>query len=159
MYRTWMAVLLPILALSSSLYLSFAPAVVEARGSRGFSVKDLRGDYSVSFQGEITEGPLLGHVVAVGIAHSDGDGNLRVTRTININGSLVLEQTGVCEYSVRRNGAGQADCTFSAVGFPDVEESYALAIVDKGEVDYISTTPGTAVLGIGKKQQHRSSAH
>jgi hypothetical protein len=157
MHRTRNAVLLSILFLSSSLFVSFRPPAAEARGSRGFSVRDIRGDYSVSFHGEITEGPFVGHVVAVGLGQADGKGNLRVARTINLNGSLVLDQTGVCTYSVNKSGAGAANCTFSTSGFPDVQEAYALVIVDPTEVDYISTTPGTAVLGIGKKQRPGTS--
>lgn len=157
MHRTVSAVLLSILALSSSLLLSLATPSVDARGNRGFSVKDIRGDYSVSFHGEIAEGPVVGHAVAVGAGHSDGKGNLRVTRTLNINGTFIVEQTAVCTYSVNPNGTGEASCTFSAPGLPDSQEDYALVIVDHSEVDYISTTPGTAVLGTGKKQGRGSS--
>ena len=159
MHRTLSAVLLSIFALSSVLFVTSAPPNAEARGKRGFSgftVRDVRGDYSVSFHGEITEGPVVGHAVAVGVARSDGKGNLEIARTLNLNGSLILEQSGECSYSVSPDGSGEASCTFETPGLPDIQETYALAVVDDKEVDYISTTPGTAVLGIGKKQKHGS---
>jgi hypothetical protein len=141
-------------ALASPILLGgVTPVSADDRGNRGFSLRDIRGDYSVSFEGEITEGPIVGHAVAVGLGRSDGKGNLRVSRTININGTLILEQTGVCTYTVERSGAGTATCTFSAPGVPDSNETYALVVVDHSEVDYISTTPGIAVLGVGKKQK------
>jgi hypothetical protein len=140
--------------LASSILLGgLATASDDDRGKGGFSLRDIRGDYSVTFEGEVTEGPVVGHAVAVGLGRSDGKGNLRVRRTININGTLILEQTGVCTYTVERSGEGTATCTFSAPGVPDSNESYALVIVDHTEVDYISTTPGIAVLGVGKKQK------
>ena len=157
MHRTLSAVLLSIFALSSVLFVTSAPPNAEARGKRGFSVKDVRGDYSVSFHGEITEGPVVGHAVAVGVARSDGKGNLEIARTLNLNGSLILEQSGECSYSVSPDGSGEASCTFETPGLPNIQETYALAVVDDKEVDYISTTPGTAVLGIGKKQKHGSA--
>ena len=99
----------------------------------------------------------MGHVVALGIARSDGNGSFRLTRTINLNGVLTLEQTGICTYTVEEAGAGRAACTVSTAGLPDVEETYALVIVDKTEVDFMSTTPGTVVRGVGKKQRPSSS--
>jgi hypothetical protein len=144
-------------ALASSILLGgVATASADNRGNRGFSLRDIRGDYSVTFEGEVTEGPVVGHAVAAGLGRSDGKGNLRVNRTININGTLILEQTGVCTYTVEPSGAGKASCTFSAPGVPDSSETYALVIVDHTEVDYISTTPGIAVLGVGKKQKRGS---
>jgi hypothetical protein len=136
MNRKMIGVLLFILASSSFLLVG----LLEAKHSRGFSLKD----------------PVVGHAVAVGIGTSDGNGNLKVSRTININGTVILKQTGVCTYTVEKSGAGTATCKFSAPGVPDSDETYALVIVDKKEVDYISTTPGLAVLGVGKRQQRDS---
>ena len=148
--------LLFVLVVTSVLLTSFASPNAEADGRRGFSVRDIRGDYSVAFDGEITEGPLVGHAVAVGRVRSNGRGNFVFSRTLNVNGMAILPQTGECEYSVNPDGTGAADCTVMTPGQPNARETFAFTIVSTKEVDFVSTTPGAAVLGVGKKQSRRS---
>ena len=128
-------ILLSVLGMTTILVTSFVSPSAEADGRRGFSERDIRGDYSVAFDGEITEGPLVGHAVAVGRVRSDGRGNFVFSRTLNVNGTTVLRQRGSCTYSVNRDGTGTADCTVRTAGQPNTMETFAFTIVNRREVE------------------------
>lgn len=129
-------------------------SVVLANGngrSKEFSLRDVRGDYAFSFQGEIVG---VGPVTASGVLSADGKGNItQAERTISVNGVPVVE-TFTCTLTVNPNGTGSAVCPIDspAPGFPAVE-TFDFALEDRARgFRFVGTTPGIAVLGSGRRQ-------
>ena len=83
----------------------------------------------------------------------EGVVNFDFERTVNINGTIVLDQSGSCVYRVRPNGRGTVRCVVSTPGLPDTEETFAFTIIDRAQVDFVSTTPGSVVRGEARKQK------
>lgn len=128
---------------------------VEATGRRGFSERDLRGTYNAFFEGEATEGPFTGHATAIGLVRFDGRGNYVVHRTVNIGGTLIVNQIGDCTYSVEPSGSGTARCvvsTPSPPGIPDMIEDLAFTLTEADEAYFMSITPGLSAVGTARKQ-------
>lgn len=122
-----------------------------ASADKSFSVKDVRGAYAFSFQGEITG---VGPVAATGAMRADGGGNIiEAVRTIAVNG-VAQTQTFTCSLSVDANGTGSAVCPLDnpAPGFPAVE-TFDFVLERKGRsFRFVGTTPGISVLGSGLRQ-------
>ena len=117
-----------------------------------FSVADVKGNYSVSFDGEILG---VGPVAATGAFYADGKGNIpKAVRTISVGGEPNTE-TFTCTLIVNPNGTGSATCPLDdpAPGFPDVE-TFDFVIEDDGDAfRIVGTTAGIVVLGSGRKQR------
>ena len=122
-----------------------------AQADKGFSVADLKGNYSFSFEGQVIG---VGPVAAVGAFLADGKGNiLEAVRTISING-LSLTETFTCALTVNPDGTGSAICPLDipAPGAPAVE-SFDFVLGNKGRTfRHVGTTPGVVVLGSGRRQ-------
>ena len=131
------------------LLICVSPSTVFA--AQGFSVKDVRGDYGFSFQGQIIG---VGPVAAVGALSADGKGNVtEAVRTISING-VPLTETFTCTLTVNANGTGTAVCPLDnpAPGFPPVE-TFSFVLEEKGRAfRLVGTTPGIVVVGSGQQQ-------
>ncbi|MBW2448898.1 MAG: hypothetical protein JRE92_00545 [Deltaproteobacteria bacterium] len=122
-----------------------------ALADKGFSVKDVRGNYGFSFQGQIVE---VGPVAAVGLITADGRGNVtEAVRTISINGVPVTE-TFTCTITVNPDGTGSAVCPLDdpLPGAPP-EETFDFVLEHKARAfRLVGTTPGIVVVGSGRKQ-------
>jgi hypothetical protein len=115
---------------------------------RGFSVRNIKGAYSFSFEGKIVG---LGPVAAVGRLVADGRGNITdAVRTIVVNGAS-LPQTFTCTLIVQPEGTGSAICPLDD---PDASiETFDFALEEKGRTfRFVGTTPGVVVLGSGRRQ-------
>jgi hypothetical protein len=119
----------------------------EASAAKSFSLKDIRGAYSFSFQGEIVG---VGPVAAIGRLEADGKGNItRASRTISINGASLF-QTFTCTLFVDPDGTGSATCPLDD---PPIVETFDFVLEDKGRTfRFVGTTPGIVVLGSGERQ-------
>ena len=122
-----------------------------AVAGKGFSVKDVRGNYGFSFQGEILG---VGPVAAVGRITADGEGNITdAVRTISLSGVSVTE-TFTCTITVNPDGTGSAVCPLDdpAPGAPPVE-TFDFVLDDKARAfRLLGTTPGVVVVGSGREQ-------
>ena len=138
---------LTLICLLSFLFTPLSSAI----GDKGFSVKDVRGTYGFSFQGEILG---VGPVAAVGRITADGGGNVTdAVRTISISGVPVTE-TFTCELTVNFDGTGSAVCPLDnpAPGAPPVE-TFDFVLEDKARAfRLVGTTPGIVVIGSGREQ-------
>jgi hypothetical protein len=119
--------------------------------SNRYSVADVRGKYSFSFNGRVVG---VAPVAAIGAIHADGKGNItKAVRTISVGG-LAITQTFTCTLKVRSNGTGSATCPLAnpAHGFPPVE-TFDFIIENGGKAfRMVGTTAGIVVLGSGRKQ-------
>ena len=117
-----------------------------------FSVADVIGDYSFSFDGQIVG---IAPVAATGAFSANGKGKItEAVRTISVGGQTNTE-TFTCTLIVNPNGTGSATCPLDdpAPGFPEVE-TYDFVIEDDGDAfRMVSTTAGVVVLGSGRKQR------
>ena len=122
-----------------------------ALADKGFSVKDVRGSYGFSFQGQIVG---VGPVGAVGLITADGEGNVTdAVRTISING-VPVTQTFTCSITVDPDGTGSAVCPLDdpLPGTPPVE-TFDFVLEDKARsFRIVGTTPGIVVVGSGREQ-------
>jgi hypothetical protein len=122
-----------------------------ALADKGFSVKDVRGNYGFSFQGQIVG---VGPVAAVGLITADGGGNITdAVRTISINGVPTTE-TFSCTITVNPDGTGSAVCPLDdpAPGAPPVE-TFDFVLEDKARAfRLVGTTFGIVVVGSGREQ-------
>jgi len=122
-----------------------------ALADKGFSVKDVRGNYGFSFQGQIVD---VGPVGAVGRMTADGEGNVTdAVRTISING-VPVTQTFTCSITVDPDGTGSAVCPLDEPlpGTPAVE-TFDFVLEDKARAfRIVGTTPGIVVVGSGREQ-------
>jgi hypothetical protein len=122
-----------------------------ALADKGFSDKDVRGNYGFSFQGQIVG---VGPVAAVGRITADGEGNVtEAVRTISINGVPITE-TFTCTLTVNSDGTGSAVCPLDAPapGASPVE-TFDFVLEDKSRAfRLIGTTPGIVVVGSGREQ-------
>ena len=122
-----------------------------ALADKGFSVKDVRGNYGFSFQGEILG---VGPVAAVGRMTADGKGNItNAVRTITLSGIPVAE-TFTCTITVNPDGTGSAVCPLDdpAPGAPPVE-TFDFVLEDKARAfRLVGTTEGIVVVGSGREQ-------
>ena len=124
----------------------------QADGRRGFSVKDVKGDYAFYFDGQIVG---VGQVAATGAFHADGRGNVtRAVHTISVLGYSRTE-TFTCTIAVNPNGTGSANCPLDnpAAGAPP-EETFDFVLEDNAKAfRMVGTTEGFVVLGGGRRQQ------
>ena len=120
-----------------------------ASAGKTFSVKDVKGTYAFSFQGEILG---VGPVAATGVISADGKGNVtQAIRTISVNGTPVTE-TFTCTLSVNADGTGSAVCPLDDPTSVPVE-TFDFAIEDNAKgFRLVGTTPGIVVLGSGRRQ-------
>ena len=122
-----------------------------ADDKRGFSVKDVKGNYSFSFDGEIVG---IGPLAATGAFQADGKGNVtEAVRTISFLGDARTE-TFSCTLEVNANGTGKANCPLDnpAPGAPAVE-TFDFVLEDNAKsFRMVGTTPGIVVLGGGSKR-------
>ncbi|MGI9301685.1 MAG: hypothetical protein ACR2RB_03120 [Gammaproteobacteria bacterium] len=118
---------------------------------KGFSVADIKGRYSFSFDGQIVG---VAPVAATGVFRADGKGNVtNAVRTISVGGQAQTE-TFTCTLTVNRNGTGSAICPLDtpAPGFPPVE-TFDFVLEGKAKAfRLVGTTAGIVVLGSGRKQ-------
>jgi hypothetical protein len=116
-----------------------------------FTVRDVKGRYVFSFQGELVGVAL---VAATGVIKADGKGNVTDgVRMITVNGVPATE-TFTCSITVQPNGTGAAVCPADnpAPGFPEVE-TYNFVLQDRGKgFRFIGTTAGTVIFGSGERQ-------
>lgn len=131
-------------------YLIFTSSVL-AEEKHGFSVKDVKGNYSFSFDGQIVG---YGPVAATGAFVADGKGHVtEAVRTISFLGYPRTE-TFTCTLKVNDNGTGEANCPLDnpAPGAPAVE-TFDFVLEDNAKsFRMVGTTPGIVVLGGGQKQ-------
>ncbi len=132
------------------------PAILTAHSAAEatFSNMDLRGDYGYSFTGQILEGPVAGPLAGVGWASYDGAGNVSVTETATLNGTVV-QRTGTGTYQMNSNGTGTASITFTTVdppGIPDSVSTLAFVISNNRlSIDMVVTNPGVVVPIVARK--------
>ena len=122
-----------------------------AFADKPFSVRDIKGRYAFSFQGEIVG---VAPVAATGAMRADGKGKItEAVRTITVSGAPQTE-TFTCTLVVNPNGTGSAVCPLDnpAPSFPPVE-TFEFVLEQNGKgFRFVSTTPGVVVLGTGKVQ-------
>lgn len=120
--------------------------------SNKYSVADVKGTYSFSFDGQVVG---VAPVAAIGAIHADGKGNItKAVRTISVGG-LAISQTFTCTLIVRADGMGSATCPLHnpAHGFPPVE-TFNFVIEDDGNAfRMVGTTAGIVVSGSGRRQR------
>ncbi len=89
-------------------------------------------------------------VAAVGRFRADGYGNITDgVRSISVNGAHFL-QTYTCIYQINQDGTGTAECLIDQT---QLTETFYVALNKKGkEIQFVTTTPGTIVTGVAKKQ-------
>lgn len=87
------------------------------RGERTFSVRDLRGSYSVQLNGFVpstTAGAPPTPVSILGRFTADGAGKARGSRTLIITGQPIpIPTTFDCDYTVSLQGTGTLACTIT----------------------------------------------
>lgn len=117
----------------------------------GFSVKDIKGHYSFSFDGQIYG---VGPVAAIGAFQADGKGSItEAVRTISVLGEARMESF-TCTLEINPNGTGKANCPLDnpTPGAPDVE-TFDFVLEGNGKsFRLVGTTPGIVVLGGGQRQ-------
>jgi hypothetical protein len=116
-----------------------------------FTIRDVKGRYVFSFQGEIAG---VAAIAATGVLNADGNGRItHGVRMINVNG-VPSTNTFSCRIVVYPNGTGSADCLSDnpAPGFP-ATESFNFVLHQEGKgFKFIATTAGIVVLGTGERQ-------
>lgn len=88
-----------------------------ALADRGFSERDIRGDYTFLFEGSLinTMDGTRAPVSVVGLFSADGRGNVdSVERTLNVGGQI-QEQLAAGTYTVSSNGRGTASFEVSTI--------------------------------------------
>jgi hypothetical protein len=124
-----------------------------------FTLRDVKGRYIFSFQGEVVEAVMVGAVVveavvvATGVLTADGKGNITDgVRMISING-VPATQTFTCSIIVHPNGTGSAECPLDDPGEISSVETYNFVLQDNGKgFRFIGTTAGSVVSGTGERQ-------
>ena len=123
-----------------------------ANEGQSFSVKDIKGNYAFSFDGQIIG---VGPVAATGAFYANGKGHVtEAVRTISIAGYYVGTETFSCTLEVNANGTGKAVCPLDnpAPNAPPTE-TFNFVLEDNGNsFRMVGTTPGIVVLGSGQKQ-------
>ena len=129
-----------------------------------FRIKDIRGTYTFSFQGDIKD---LGPVVAAGIIdiHWEGFAGAELAevdatgeRTISFNGESFTNKFE-CDLTLDQKGVGKAKCVDDGFVIP-LEEEFDFYIEDNGRgFRYVGTSfiyneesLGVTVLGTGRRQ-------
>lgn len=116
------------------------------------STATLKGGYGYTVTGALTAGPNAGPFAAVGRFTFDGLGTFQNVRTISRNGTILPQVAGVGTYVV--NGDCTGSITFTDGGV--VTLATDLVIDDDGDgIRMIATSPGTALVVSGRKQDSR----
>jgi hypothetical protein len=116
-----------------------------------FTVRDVKGRYVFSFQGELVG---VAVIAATGVLQADGNGKItHGVRMISVNG-VPFTTSFSCTIIVFPNGTGSADCPSDnpAPGFPPVESFNFVLHQDGRGFKFIATTAGAVVLGSGERQ-------
>ena len=118
---------------------------------KSFSVRDVKGRYVFSFQGEM---PGVAVFAATGVIVADGKGSITEgVRMITVNG-MPSTGTFTCSITVHPNGTGSAVCPADnpTLGFPAVE-TYSFVLSENGRsFRFVGTTQGLVILGSGERQ-------
>jgi hypothetical protein len=118
----------------------------------GFTVHDLNGRYAFVISGEVTQGPVIGPLAAVGIIEADGHGNFPfATRTLTVGGQVIIQNdvaTGT--YTMNSNGTGTATFLPLAGGPP---QTFDFAMINKHEFLATATTLGVVAQGPAYEQK------
>ena len=118
---------------------------------KSFSVRDVKGRYVFSFQGEV---PGVAVFAATGVIVADGKGSITEgVRMITVNG-VPSTGTFTCSITVHPNGTGSAACPADnpTPGFPAVE-TYGFVLSENGRsFRFVGTTQGLVILGSGERQ-------
>ena len=118
---------------------------------KSFSVRDVKGRYVFSFQGEM---PGVAVLAATGVIVADGKGSITEgVRMITVNG-VPSTGTFTCSITVHPNGTGSAVCPPDnpIPGFPAVE-TYGFVLSENGRsFRFVGTTQGLVILGSGERQ-------
>jgi hypothetical protein len=118
---------------------------------KSFSVRDVKGRYVFSFQGEM---PGVAVFAATGVIVADGKGSITAgVRMITVNG-VPSTGTFTCSITVHLNGTGSAVCPPDnpTPGFPAVE-TYGFVLSENGRTfRFVSTVEGLVILGSGERQ-------
>ena len=100
-----------------------------------FTEATLQGPYGFSFDGFATfpseTGPIQVPISAVGQMIADGQGNVtQATRTLNLGGAVILQQTAQGTYQVHPDGTGTASFVVTLATSPTIlfEPPFALAL-------------------------------
>lgn len=113
-----------------------------------FSVTSLEGYFAVTFNGQVysnAENQWL-PIVATGILHADGAGNVRLRRVVhlalsNANPPLTLVQEGAGKYTIDSTGIGRVTLGIKAVNSADPElgETFRFVINEKlNDVQFVT---------------------
>jgi hypothetical protein len=123
------------------------PAIAD----KNFSVRDVKGRYVFSFQGEV---PGVAVFAAAGVLAADGKGNITEgVRMISVNG-VASTGTFTCSIKVHANGTGSAVCPSDnpTPGFPAVE-TYQFVLSGNGSAfRFVGTVDGLVISGSGERQ-------
>lgn len=126
-------------------------SVNSAVAEKNYTIRDVKGRYVFSFQGEVLG---VAAIAATGVLNADGNGKItHGIRMINVNG-VASTHTFSCTIVVYPNGTGSADCPSDnpAPGFP-AAESFNFVLHQEGKgFKFIATTAGMVVLGTGERQ-------
>jgi hypothetical protein len=100
-----------------------------------FDNATLQGPYGFTFDGSVTlpsdAGPISVPVTALGHMTADGQGNVtQATRTLNLGGAVILEQTATGTYQVHPDGTGTSSFVVSLAAPPTIlfEPPFPLAL-------------------------------
>jgi len=118
----------------------------------GFTVHDFSGRYAFVISGDVTQGPVVGPLAAVGVIEADGHGNIPfATRTLNVGGQLIVqndEATGT--YTMNPNGTGTATFFAASGGGP---QTFDFALTSRDESFFVSTIVGVVAQGPAHRQK------
>jgi hypothetical protein len=115
----------------------------------------LKGTYGFSQLGSVVGiAPLPVPAADVGIVSGDGMGNLTGSETVNVGGQVFTDTFANGTYQVNPDCTGTANWTaIFADGRPPQQRSASFVITDNSkEVHFLSTAPGTVLVGTARKQ-------
>jgi len=139
----------------TGLVIAASGAMQEARADKTCSNHTLKGTYGFSQLGAVLGiAPFPVTAADVGIVSGDGFGNLTGSETVNVGGQVFTDTFANGTYQVNPDCTGTASWTaIFSNGAPPQARSASFVIVDNGkEVHFLSTGPGTVLVGIARKQ-------
>lgn len=142
--KTLLAVLTTGITLTS---MSVVPAAhAQIQTSATCSLATVKGSYAIQLTGWYGTGANRLPYASAGTFIADGNGNLSGTETVVLDGAAPIQQPVTAKYTVN-----PATCTGAATATDG--RTFNFFILGNGkEITNISTTPGTTITGVSKRQ-------